>query len=32
MKNAERQKDMENGVYAFVSDLPKAVPQIGTPA
>ena len=32
MKNAERQKDMENGVYALVSDLPKAVPQIGTPA
>ena len=32
LKNAERQKDMENGVYALVSDLPKAEPRIGTPA
>ena len=32
LKNTERQKDMENGVYALVSDLPKVVPQIGTPA
>ena len=32
MNNAERQKDMQNGVNALVSDLPKAVPQIGTPA
>jgi len=28
MKNAERQKDMDNGVYALVSDLPKAEPKV----
>ncbi len=32
LKNAERKKDMDNGIFAIVSDLPKAVPQIGTPA